>query len=178
MIGSQRKSASFTASLAGVTEKIETPHPSRRALFAGATAAGAAALLAACSDASPSGGGGSGQNQGGGSTAPAGSGASPSSGGSNADFVAKTSEIPVGGGKIIGDKGVVVTQPVAGTFKGFTNICTHMQCPLADVSGGTINCNCHFSKFSITDGAVVSPPATQPLPPMNIKVTGSDITLA
>jgi Rieske Fe-S protein len=53
-----------------------------------------------------------------------------------------------------------------------------MQCPLASVEGGTINCNCHFSKFNITDGSVASPPATQPLPPMAIKVTGSDITLA
>lgn len=161
-----------------MSEKIETPHPSRRALFGGAGAAGAAALLAACSGnpepatnpgpsptsaGSPTPGGGDGPT------------ASPSGG---AQVVAKTSEIPVGGGKVIGDMGVVVTQPVAGTFKGFSSTCTHMQCPLADVANGTINCNCHFSKFSITDGSVASPPATQPLPPVAIKVTGSDITLA
>jgi nitrite reductase/ring-hydroxylating ferredoxin subunit len=166
-----------------VSEKIETPHASRRALLTGAGAVGAAALLAACSDDPEPAGTGSGQTPAGGTSAsaPAGSGSSPSGGSGGdpgPDVVAKTSEIPVGGGKIVADKGVIVTQPVAGTFKGFTNICTHMQCPLAEVAGGTINCNCHFSKFSITDGAVVSPPATQPLPPMAIKVTGSDITLA
>ena len=186
MIAFERNLTGFAASLGNVSEKIETPHPSRRALFTGAGAVGAAALLAACSDdpdpvatsgsnpaASPSGAPASGS-----ATPPA---ASPSGGtGSDpgAEFVAKTSEVPVGGGKVVADKGVIVTQPTAGTFKGFSSTCSHMQCPLGDVSGGTINCNCHFSKFSITDGAVVSPPATQALPAVAIKVTGSDITLA
>jgi Rieske Fe-S protein len=164
-----------------VSEKIETSHPSRRVLFSGAAVAGAAALLAACSD-NPQPGTNPGPSPtsapsptsgGGGSPA-----ASPSGGAGGAQVVAKTSEIPVGGGKVVADMGVVVTQPTAGTFKGFSSTCTHMQCPLADVGDGTINCNCHFSKFSITDGSVVSPPATQPLPAVAIKVKGSDITLA
>jgi nitrite reductase/ring-hydroxylating ferredoxin subunit len=175
----RRNRTSLAYSLASVTEEIETPRSSRRALFTGAGAVGAAALLAACSDdPAPSGGGSNGTTPGTGASGPA---ASPSGGGAGdggAEVVAKTSDIPVGGGKIIADKGIVVTQPAAGTFKGFSNLCTHQQCPLADVSGGTINCNCHFSKFSITDGSVVSPPASQPLPAMGIKVSGSDITLA
>jgi nitrite reductase/ring-hydroxylating ferredoxin subunit len=154
---------------------IETPHPSRRALFSGAGAVGAAAILAACSDEPEPAASGSSP-----ATSPSASGgaASPSPDGADPNFVAKTSEIPVGGGKIFPDQGVVVTQPVKGTFKGFTNICTHMQCPLANVSGGTINCNCHFSKFSIKDGSVASPPAQQPLDPIEIEVKGTDITLA
>jgi Rieske Fe-S protein len=163
-----------------VNEKIETPHPSRRALFGGAGAVGAAALLAACSGTEPGTNPGPSPTLAGSPTSGGGGGptASPSGGSGGAHVVAKTSEIPVGGGKVIADMGVVVTQPVAGTFKGFSSTCTHMQCPLADVANGTINCNCHFSKFSITDGSVQSPPATQPLPTVAIKVTGSDITLA
>jgi Rieske Fe-S protein len=146
-------------------------------LFAGAGAAGAAVLLAACSDGTPASNGSSPASAT--SSAPAQSpAASPSSGSGGGEVVAKTAEIPVGGGMIFPDKGVVVTQPTAGTFKGFSNICTHQQCPLTDVTNGTINCSCHFSKYSITDGSVVSPPAPRPLPAVNIKVDGSDIKLA
>jgi nitrite reductase/ring-hydroxylating ferredoxin subunit len=92
--------------------------------------------------------------------------------------LAKTGDIPVGGGKIFKDEKVVVTQPKKGEFKAFTNICTHQQCPVANVSDGTINCTCHGSKFSITDGSVENPPATQPLAEKKITVQGDSIQLA
>ena len=89
-----------------------------------------------------------------------------------------TSQIPVGGGVIFGDSKVVVTQPTAGTFKAFTSVCTHQGCQVASVANGTINCECHGSKFSIKDGSVVHDPATQPLAAKQIKVSGDSITLA
>ncbi|MGW6021382.1 Rieske (2Fe-2S) protein [Streptomyces sp. NPDC055099] len=92
--------------------------------------------------------------------------------------LAKTSEIPVGGGKIFKDQGVVVTQPTEGDFKAFSNRCTHKQCPVTSVEGGTINCPCHGSKFSIADGSVKAAPAPKPLPAAEIKVDGDTITLA
>ncbi|KOU65604.1 iron-sulfur protein [Streptomyces sp. MMG1533] len=92
--------------------------------------------------------------------------------------LAKTGDIPVGGGKIFADEKIVVTQPKEGEFKAFSNICTHQQCPVANVSDGTINCTCHGSKFSITDGSVENPPATKPLPAKQIAVEGDSITLA
>jgi len=132
--------------------------PSRRTVVA----AGAAAALAAVAGCSTYG-----QSQ---QTTPS---SAPANG-----VLAKTSEVPVGGGLIIGASQVVVTQPKAGTFKGFTSICTHMQCQLASVEGGTINCNCHGSRFNITDGSVVNGPATQPLPAKPITVSGGSIRLA
>ena len=86
----------------------------------------------------------------------------------------KTADIPVGGGKIFADSQTVVTQPVKGKFKAFSSICTHQSCPVFEVTE-TINCNCHGSKFSITDGSVVAPPATTPLPAKTVKVDGDDL---
>jgi Rieske Fe-S protein len=98
--------------------------------------------------------------------------------GNGGNAIAKTSDVPVGGGAVIKDQEIVVTQPTAGTFKGFTSICTHKGCPVTDVSGGTINCNCHGSKFKIEDGSVANGPATQPLAAKNVTVDGDSIMLA
>jgi Rieske Fe-S protein len=100
------------------------------------------------------------------------------SAGSDPNGVVAKSEIPVGGGKIFSDRKVVVTQPEAGTYKGFSAICTHMGCTVDQVAGGTINCPCHGSKFSVKDGSVVNGPATASLPSARITVKGNDITLA
>ena len=81
------------------------------------------------------------------------------SGGAAADALASTSEIPVGGGKIFDTQVVVVTQPTAGEFKAFSAVCTHMGCIVNQISDGRIDCPCHGSEYSITDGAVLAGPA-------------------
>ncbi|GAA3368984.1 Rieske (2Fe-2S) protein [Streptomyces sannanensis] len=91
--------------------------------------------------------------------------------------LAKTADIPVGGGKVFAAEGVVVTQPAAGDFKAFSSKCTHQGCAVKDVVGDSINCPCHDSKFSAADGSVKAGPATRPLPTMAIKVEGDTITL-
>jgi Rieske Fe-S protein len=88
---------------------------------------------------------------------------------------ARTGDIPVGGGTIFSDQQVVVTQPTAGTFACFSAICTHQGCTVTDVSGGTINCPCHGSRFNIADGSVAGGPAPQPLPAVGIAVEGDTI---
>ena len=90
---------------------------------------------------------------------------------------AKTADIPVGSGKIFPDIQAVITQPKAGEFKAFSSICTHQQCPVAEVTD-TINCNCHGSKYSITDGSVVNPPAPQPLAAKTVTVDGDNLTVS
>ena len=92
--------------------------------------------------------------------------------------LALTSEVPVGGGKILTDKKIVITQPRAGSFEAFTAVCTHQGCIVSSVSGGTINCPCHGSKFSVTNGSVVNGPAASPLAPVSIKVRGTSIVQA
>ncbi len=84
-------------------------------------------------------------------------------------------DVPVGGGKVFTDAKVVVTQPTAGKFKGFSAICTHQGNPVGSVEGGQIVCPFHNSHFSITDGSPVSGPAQTPLPAVNVAVQGSNI---
>ncbi|MFG2561715.1 Rieske (2Fe-2S) protein [Streptomyces sp. NPDC048496] len=91
--------------------------------------------------------------------------------------LAKTSDIPVGGGTIFTEQKVVVTQPKKGEFKGFSAICVHAGCTVDSVSDGTINCPCHGSKYRITDATVVAGPAPGPLPTERITVTGDTIRL-
>jgi len=145
----------------------------RRAVLAGAGAVGVAAVLAACgSDESD---GDTGRED----TTGSGTGSTPSTGTApdESGALARTSDIPVGGGKIFAEQGVAVTQPTAGEFKGFSSLCTHKECPLSSVDGGTINCTCHGSKFSVVDGSVKMKPATEPLPEKQIKVEGDRIIL-
>ncbi|MFC6936192.1 Rieske (2Fe-2S) protein [Actinomadura yumaensis] len=124
----------------------------RRGLLVGAGLVGAAGLAAAC--------GGSGDDDGdaSGGESPAGGGQSSSGGAGGGAALASASEIPVGGGKVFKDAKVVVTQPAKGEFKAFSATCTHRGCAVGSVSGGTINCPCHGSKFKISDGSVAKPP--------------------
>ena len=92
--------------------------------------------------------------------------------------LALTSDVPLGGGKILADKKIVITQPRAGSFEAFTAICTHQGCTVSSVSGGTVNCPCHGSKFSIANGSVVTGPAPSALAPVSIKVQGTSIVQA
>ena len=99
-------------------------------------------------------------------------GGTPSSGGGGA-VLGPVSDVPVGGGKVF-DK-VVVTQPTAGQFRGFTAVCTHAGCLVRTVENNTINCPCHGSKYSATDGSVVRGPAPAPLAAINVTVQGGNI---
>ena len=91
--------------------------------------------------------------------------------------IARTSEVPVGGGLILAKQAVVITQPTKGEFKGFSSTCTHMGCTVNSVSD-TINCPCHGSMFSIEDGSVVGGPAPSALAAKDLVVDGGSINVA
>jgi Rieske Fe-S protein len=135
------------------------PSSTRRGLLLGVGALGAAGVLAACGDdgEEPSEG--------------------PDNGGPAAGTSIKKSEVPEGGGAIFKEQNVVVTQPEAGTFKAFGATCTHMQCVVATISEGKINCTCHQSQFNITDGSVARGPATRPLIEKKVTESGDTLTI-
>ncbi|KOT93195.1 hypothetical protein ADK86_19285 [Streptomyces sp. NRRL F-5755] len=158
----------------------------RRTVVAAAGAAGLAAALAACGNGSA----GNGSDGYGDSTSSAPSGPSSSAaggdgagdgaskgGGAAGDVLARTADIPEGGGKVFKDRKVVVTQPAAGEFKAFSAVCRHQGCLVNEVAGGTINCPCHGSKYAIDDGSVRHGPATQGLPAAKVSVEGGAIKL-
>ncbi len=88
----------------------------------------------------------------------------------------KAADVPVGGGQVFREAKIVVTQPAKGEFKGFSAVCTHQGCVVAEVKAGTINCDCHGSKFKL-DGTVSTGPATKPLPAQQVSVTAEgDLT--
>ncbi|OKK14627.1 Rieske (2Fe-2S) protein [Streptomyces sp. CB00455] len=93
--------------------------------------------------------------------------------------IAKAADVPVGGGTVLKDEKLVVTQPTAGSFRCFSAVCTHSGCLVNKVADGSIDCPCHGSKFKDTDGAVTKGPATRPLPEKKIKVAADgSISLA
>ena len=135
-----------------------TSEASRRAVVGGLVGLGLGApLLSAC---------GSGSDA---------SGSDSSGGGTSSGAVGRTSEVPVGSGKIFAADKVVVTQPTEGDFKAFSAVCTHQGCVVSAIQGKDIDCSCHGSKFSITDGSVVNGPATRPLAESKTTVTGGKV---
>jgi nitrite reductase/ring-hydroxylating ferredoxin subunit len=89
-----------------------------------------------------------------------------------------TSDVPVGGGRIYTDPPVVVTQPKAEEFHAFSSFCTHRGCPVSDVSDGLIQCACHGSQYSLTDGSVVRGPAPDPLVRLDLDVAGGEVSVS
>jgi Rieske Fe-S protein len=129
--------------------------PTRRIVFQGLGALGTAVALAGCG----------GDDGGDGDEA-----AAPEAGAE----LATTAEVPVGGGLILQEQKIVITQPTEGDFKAFSAVCTHQGCTVAEVTE-TIDCNCHQSKFSLEDGSVQGGPAPSPLEEVAIEVDGDTI---
>ena len=145
-------------------------HPATRRTVLLATGGATAALVVGCSDYGDDNGSSSSEQSAGDS--------GEATSGAGGTELAKTSDIPLGGGKIFKDEKVVVTQPTKDDFKAFSAICTHQGCTVGSVADGTINCPCHKSEFRIADGSVAAGPATRPLPAKQITVEGGSISLA
>lgn len=86
-------------------------------------------------------------------------------------------DVPVGDGVVLADRQVVLTQPEPDVFRAFSALCTHRGCTVNRVRNGAIECPCHNSAFSITDGAVIRDPATEPLPTRAVTRTGDTLTV-
>jgi Rieske Fe-S protein len=139
------------------------PQATRRGMLVGVGVIGLAGTLTACGGSKDDSASGDGKDSGG-----------KDSGGG----LGKTSDIPVGGGKIFKSEKVVVTQPKQGEFKAFSAVCTHRGCTVGSVSDGKIHCPCHGSAFNVTDGSVASGPADKPLPAKNVTVSNGELKLA
>lgn len=129
----------------------------RRIVFHGLGALGVAVALAGCAG---------GDSSSGGTDVPAGT------------ELTTTDQVPVGGGVVLVEPKVVVTQPTAGDFKAFTAVCTHQGLLVGEVERGVIHCDNHGSEFDMATGEVTQGPATQPLAEVAIKVEGDRVVTA
>lgn len=153
----------------GIEELVEDPvtdRPTltRRVLIAagGATVLGGTAIaLAACSPPS-------GQNPG--ADAP---------GLKKGDELAKLADVAVGGtlGVTVQGMDFLLAQPSEGEVVAFSAICTHQGC-IVSAAKTEFDCPCHGSRYEAATGAVLKGPATRPLKPIEVTISGGAIVVA
>lgn len=152
--------------------EAERPHLHRRCVLGGAAALGVVPLLAACgSEESPEPTTADSPDRTEEPSTADGSSGSPD----GAAGLVAAADVPVGGGVVLDEQKLVVTQPAEGEFKAFSAICTHQGCPVSSVEDGRISCPCHGSQFSIEDGSVVAGPADSPLEATEVTVQGGQV---
>lgn len=101
-----------------------------------------------------------------------------SSGGAG-EVVVALADVPVGGAVSaeVAGVAVLVTQPTEGEVHAFSATCTHQGCTVVP-GDGTLECPCHRSVFSLTDAAVQSGPAPEPLGEIEVEISGADVVVA
>ena len=96
--------------------------------------------------------------------------------------VAKTNEIAPGEVKQIelADETQLCLANVDGTFYAIGGECTHAGGPLGEgeLDGTIVTCPWHGSRFDVTTGAVVGPPAKTAEPTYEVRLAGDDVQVA
>ena len=92
--------------------------------------------------------------------------------------VAVTTDLPLGEIMLVevNDERVVLAN-MDGQYYAVADECTHAGCPLSDgeLDGAVLKCPCHGGEFDVRTGAVVSPPADEPLAQYAVRIDGNDI---
>jgi Rieske Fe-S protein len=148
----------------------------------GYSSGGSQASSSSSGDAS-GGSSGGGKSGGGSDGGKAGGGKQKASGGdakAGGPAIASTSEVAPGSALKFKDSGnpAFLVHLDSGNFVAYSAICTHQGCTVA-YQGGQLACPCHGSVFDPANGgAVVTGPATTPLPEIPVKVQGGEVTKA
>lgn len=67
-----------------------------------------------------------------------------------------------------------------GRFFAIDDTCTHEDCSLADegtLDGTVVTCGCHGAQFDVTTGAVLAPPAYEPLKAYALRVEQGNVVV-
>ena len=92
--------------------------------------------------------------------------------------LATLDEVPAGGGLVLADRSIVLVRGDGDEVHAFSAVCTHQGCAVSTVADGAIDCPCHGTRFDARTGAVLTGPATRPLPAVAVTVSGSDVVTA
>ena len=87
----------------------------------------------------------------------------------------KTADVPPNGMVVVEVQGArIAIANVQGVFYAFDDECTHEQCSLAegDLAGTTVTCMCHGAEFDVRSGAVLAPPAVEPIRIYRTRIEG------
>jgi nitrite reductase/ring-hydroxylating ferredoxin subunit len=91
--------------------------------------------------------------------------------------IARVADIPVGGGKLMNDWKILITQPSAGVFKAFTARCPHKGCTVGRFEDNVVQCPCHGSEFALDSGKCLNGPAEAPLKEFPLRLDGDEIVI-
>lgn len=88
-------------------------------------------------------------------------------------------EVPVGGSVVTRTAegaDVVVTRVSQDEVVALSAVCTHQGCTVRRQSE-TLHCPCHGSEFDPVDGTVITGPAEDPLPEIQVRVESGDVVV-
>lgn len=91
--------------------------------------------------------------------------------------IARTADVPVGGGTIVRRWKIVVTQPSEGVYKAFSASCPHRGCAVGVPRDNVMICPCHGSEFDAGTGKALKGPATGALLAYQVRVEGDGIVV-
>ncbi|HLU74081.1 MAG TPA: Rieske (2Fe-2S) protein [Nonomuraea sp.] len=91
--------------------------------------------------------------------------------------IAKTADVPVGGGTVVKKYRIVVAQPSEGVFKAYGAACPHRGCAVSVPKDNVMTCPCHGSEFDARTGTATRGPATGKLVSYEVKVEGDGIVV-
>jgi nitrite reductase/ring-hydroxylating ferredoxin subunit len=95
--------------------------------------------------------------------------------------LAKTSDIKPGELAAFNVEGTRVAIANAnGRFFAIDDTCTHEQCSLTDegtLDGTVVTCGCHGAQFDVTTGAVLAPPAPEPVKAYPLRIVQGTLVI-
>ena len=74
---------------------------------------------------------------------------------------------------------VAVVRTADGSVHALRDECSHASVPLSEgeITGCTLECWLHGSRFDLRTGKPLGPPATEPVPVFPVQVTGADVLI-
>jgi nitrite reductase/ring-hydroxylating ferredoxin subunit len=67
-----------------------------------------------------------------------------------------------------------------GQFFAIDDTCTHEQCSLSQdgtLEGTVVTCGCHGAQFDVTTGAVLAPPAVEPVKTYKLRIERDQVVV-